>query len=91
MQIESSALGKEGLRLLAATFETYLITIMGLLPPRVVEADTLDGVIGVLIELRKEAKVKKDFGTSDAIRDKLLEVGIQLKDEKGGGMSWTKV
>ena len=90
-QIQPSALGKETLMLLAATFETYLITIMGLLPPRVEEADTLDGVIGVLIELRKEAKMKKDFATSDAIRDKLLAVGIQLKDEKGGGMSWTKV
>ena len=90
-QIQSSALGKETLMLLASTFETYLITIMGLLPPRVEEADTLDGVIGVLIELRKEAKMKKDFATSDAIRDKLLAVGIQLKDEKGGGMSWSKV
>ncbi|MBU3677118.1 MAG: cysteine--tRNA ligase, partial [Chitinophagaceae bacterium] len=90
-QVATASLGKETLLLLANTFETYLITIMGLLPPKIEEADTLNGVLGVLIELRKEAKMKKDFATSDAIRDKLLSVGIQLKDEKGGEMSWSKL
>jgi cysteinyl-tRNA synthetase len=32
--------------------------------------------------------VKKDFATSDKIRNQLSEVGIILKDEKGGEMSW---
>jgi cysteinyl-tRNA synthetase len=38
--------------------------------------------------MRKEAKGRRDFMTSDKIRDRLLALGIQLKDEKGGGMSW---
>jgi len=42
----------------------------------------------VLIELRKEARSKKDWATSDKIRNQLAEIGIQLKDEKDGNMSW---
>jgi cysteinyl-tRNA synthetase len=42
----------------------------------------------VLIELRKEARAKKDWATSDKIRNQLAEIGIQLKDEKNGNMSW---
>jgi cysteinyl-tRNA synthetase len=39
--------------------------------------------------LRKEAKSKKDFVTSDTIRQRLTDLGIQLKDEKDGGMSYS--
>ena len=42
----------------------------------------------LLIEIRKEAKAKRDFATSDKIRNQLAAVGINLKDEKGGEMSW---
>ena len=41
------------------------------------------------IEIRKEAKIKKDFATSDKIRNQLTEMGINLKDEKGGEMTWS--
>jgi cysteinyl-tRNA synthetase len=46
--------------------------------------DTLNRTIGLLIELRNNARVNKDFATSDRIRDQLLEYGIQLKDGKEG-------
>ena len=45
--------------------------------------------MNLLIDIRKEAKVKKDFSTSDAIRNKLQEAGIQLKDEKDGSVSYS--
>jgi cysteinyl-tRNA synthetase len=51
----------------------------------------LDEVLQVLINLRKEAKAKKDFATSDAIRNQLAEKGIQLKDEKDGTVSWSTI
>ena len=53
------------------------------------EEDKLKAVMDVLISLRKEARAKKDWATSDKIRNQLLEVGIQLKDEKDGNMSWS--
>ena len=36
-----------------------------------------------------ESKTKKDWATSDKIRNQLAEIGIQLKDEKNGNMSWS--
>lgn len=49
----------------------------------------LDGVLQLLINIRKEAKTKKDFVTSDKIRNELSAMGIQLKDEKDGSVSWS--
>ena len=52
-------------------------------------ADLLDGVMEVVIEMRKQAKFAKNYALSDQIRDNLKEVGIQIKDEKGGDMSYS--
>ena len=49
---------------------------------------TLHGVMQLLIDIRKEARVKKDYATSDKIRNQLTTLGIELKDEKDGRMSW---
>jgi cysteinyl-tRNA synthetase len=38
----------------------------------------------MLIGMRNEARSNKDFAMSDLIRDRLLELGIQLKDGKDG-------
>jgi cysteinyl-tRNA synthetase len=48
------------------------------------DGDALSGVVGLLINLRNEARANKDFATSDKIRDELLALGIQLKDGKDG-------
>jgi cysteinyl-tRNA synthetase len=44
----------------------------------------------LLVEIRKEAKSKKDFFTSDKIRKQLADLGIEMKDEKDGEISWTR-
>ncbi|ESU20493.1 cysteine--tRNA ligase [Flavobacterium cauense R2A-7] len=46
--------------------------------------DKLEGVVNMLIGMRNEARANKNWGLSDEIRDKLLELGIQLKDGKEG-------
>jgi len=46
--------------------------------------EKLEGVVDLLIQLRKEARENKDFATSDKIRDQLAALGIQLKDGKEG-------
>jgi cysteinyl-tRNA synthetase len=45
----------------------------------------------LIADIRKDARAKKDYATSDKIRNQLLEAGIQLKDEKDGGLSWELV
>ncbi|HRI22282.1 MAG TPA: cysteine--tRNA ligase, partial [Panacibacter sp.] len=49
----------------------------------------IDGVIHLLMDIRKDAKKRKDYLTSDKIRNELIALGIQLKDEKDGSMSYT--
>jgi cysteinyl-tRNA synthetase len=44
----------------------------------------LSGAMKLLIQLREEARKRKDFSTSDQIRDQLKEAGIELKDGKDG-------
>ncbi|MDB4621468.1 cysteine--tRNA ligase, partial [Rubripirellula sp.] len=55
------------------------------------EADTdlLDDVVKLLINLRKEARERKDYATGDAIRDRLTELGVALLDKKEG-TSWER-
>jgi cysteinyl-tRNA synthetase len=67
----------------------YLLDIFGLKPLEDNSHSKLDEVMNVVIELRKDAKLKKDFATSDAIRNKLQDVGLQLKDEKDGSVSYS--
>lgn len=86
--IAADAIAGSTLELLKEKFKVYLVDIFGL--KSMVESDggKLDNVMQLLIEIRKEAKSKKDFATSDKIRNQLAEMGINLKDEKGGEMSW---
>ena len=88
-QIKPEALSLETLHLLQHKMKTFVEDIMGLQSETAGEADKLKGVMEVLIELRREARAKKDWATSDKIRNQLAKIGIQLKDEKGGAMSWT--
>ena len=75
--------------LLEKTFDDYLIDVFGLKPLEDNNNSKLDVAMQVLIDIRKEAKLKKDFATSDKIRHELLEKGIQLKDEKDGSVSYS--
>ena len=48
------------------------------------EAELLDDVVRLLIDLRREARERKDYATGDAIRDRLAAVGVTLTDKKEG-------
>lgn len=67
----------------------FVESIFGLKVDNGANRQQLNGVIELLIEIRKQAKVNKDFATSDKIRNQLAEMGIQLKDEKDGSMSYS--
>ena len=47
-------------------------------------SEKLDGVVEMLIGMREDARANKNWALSDEIRDKLLALGIQLKDGKEG-------
>jgi cysteinyl-tRNA synthetase len=86
--IAIEALDSGTFSLLKNKLKIFIEDILGLKHESAASDDKLQGVMQVLIELRKEARAKKDWATSDKIRNQLAEIGIQLKDEKSGNMSW---
>ncbi len=89
-QVAADAISGETLQLLKDTFKTYIEDVLGLQALQAAEnSNKLDQVLSLLIEIRKDARTRKDFATSDQIRNKLLEAGIQLKDEKDGTVTYS--
>ena len=86
--ISITALSSSTIARLKTEWKTWLEDVFGLTGVTEADNEKLQGVMELLIEIRKEAKSRKDFITSDKIRDQLIAMGIQLKDEKGGGTSW---
>jgi cysteinyl-tRNA synthetase len=76
----------EDLELLETTYNEFVYNILGLK----LEAETgqdnhlVEGLMELIIEMRKEVRNRKDWATSDLIRDKLSALHIQLKDGKEG-------
>ena len=87
--IAENALSRSTFDLLKKQMQAFIIDIFGLQTSKADNNDKLDGVLQLLINIRKEAKQRKDFVTSDKIRNELAQLGVQLKDEKDGGMSYT--
>lgn len=87
--IPATALSRSTIELLQKQMKLYVEDILGLKNVTEADGEKLKGVMQLLIEIRKEAKTKKDFVISDKIRNQLTALGIQLKDEKDGSMSWT--
>ena len=86
--IAKTAIHKDTLQSMKAAFSLYLETIFGLQGIEAGPTGVLSPVMELLLEIRKEAKSKKDFATSDRIRNRLNEIGIAIKDEKDGNSSW---
>ncbi|MGN6615852.1 MAG: cysteine--tRNA ligase [Ilyomonas sp.] len=86
--LSSHALSTETLQMLQQKLKVFIEDVFGLQSIQAVTDDKLNGVIQLLIDIRKEAKSKKDYVTSDRIRKELGELGIQLKDEKSGEVTF---
>lgn len=52
--------------------------------------EVLGDVVTLLLNLRMEAKARKDFDTSDRIRNELIKLGFEIKDKKDG-FEWSFV
>ncbi|MNS53867.1 Cysteine--tRNA ligase [compost metagenome] len=87
--IATDAISADTFSLLSNAFKVYLEDIMGLQALQQANDEKLDAVMELVIQMRKEARSRKDFEASDKIRNMLASAGIMLKDEKGGEMSYT--
>lgn len=87
--IKADAVSGATIQLMQQQLKLYIEDIFGLTGERRADDGKLDGVLQLLIDIRKEAKLRKDFVTSDKIRNELAALGVQLKDEKDGGVSYS--
>ncbi|WP_291864709.1 cysteine--tRNA ligase [Maribacter sp.] len=83
---EKESITEEDKSILTETLHSFVFDVLGLENRNNTNdgSKKLEGVVELLIELRKEARENKDFATSDKIRNQLAEMGIELKDGKDG-------
>ena len=71
-------------------FDTFLVEILGIRTEMVAGAGNPDALrpfeqaVDLLLEMRREAKANKDWATSDLIRNRMSEIGFDVKDTKDG-------
>ena len=79
---------------LKALFQTFLFDILGMRPETAdlggdeKALEPYRGAVDLLLQVRAEAKAKKDWATSDLIRDRLAALGFNVKDTKSG-VEWS--
>jgi cysteinyl-tRNA synthetase len=71
------------------TYINIMEQVLGLREEEEHNHEILNGVIEVLIELRKKARTDRNYALSDKIRDELKARGIKVMDGKEGEMTWT--
>ena len=70
--------------ILVATFVSFVFDILGLEAESDGNSEALDGVMNLVLDIRKSAKSNKDWGTADKIRDGLKDAGIEVMDSREG-------
>jgi cysteinyl-tRNA synthetase len=61
--------------------------VLGLLQERTQDADIVGGLVKLLDEVRQESRARKDYATSDKIRDRLKQLGVVVEDS-AQGLRW---
>ncbi len=81
------AIGRDVLNAIDGLFRELGGGVLGIIPGEMVGGDKagrLDGLIELLIDLRRQARADRNFDLSDMIRDRLAELGVILEDRPDG-------
>ncbi len=79
---------------LKSIFNTFLVDILGIRTETIAGTGSADALrpfeqaVDLLLQMRADAKANKDWATSDLIRNRLSEMGFNIKDTKDG-WEWT--
>ncbi|MFW5757750.1 MAG: cysteine--tRNA ligase [Bacteroidota bacterium] len=88
---KKDTISKEDLEKLKKVFHTFVVDIFGLKPGSQANSSVNEKIIkdlmSIILDIRQQAKNKKDYATSDRIRDALQALNIVVKDSKDGA-SW---
>jgi cysteinyl-tRNA synthetase len=85
----TETISEQDLKTLKEFFPEFVHNILGLKNEDENTGDDIGNLMSLILDIRRNAKAKKDFTTSDQIRDALNNHGFRIKDEKDG-TTWTK-
>jgi cysteinyl-tRNA synthetase len=84
----SETISTTDLDLLKKIMKEFLFDVLGLQNDTQANTEIVGDVVNLVLAIRNDAKSKKDFATSDKIRDELNKIKIEIKDTKDG-TSWS--
>jgi cysteinyl-tRNA synthetase len=86
---ETEKISEKDLIELKQIMNSFVFEILGLKAEEKSNDGDIDGLMQLILLLRADAKSKKDFPTSDRIRDELNKLNYSINDGKNG-TTWTK-
>lgn len=76
---------EEDISMAKKLFETLLFSVFGLRDEKGKDdSHLIDYLMDTILDIRKQAKLNKDYATADKIREELEKLNIQIKDSKEG-------
>lgn len=83
---KKESLTADDIGLLRNMMHTFVFDILGLLPENDPQAgnQVISNLMNIILDLRREARINKDWATSDRLRDALAAAGVSIKDTKEG-------
>ena len=83
---KSESINNDDLQRLKELMHSFVFEILGLIDEtkNITGSDVIEGLMGLILDIRKSARENKDWNTSDKIRDQLKSSGVEIKDTKTG-------
>lgn len=89
-QIKLNEISKGTFSILTNKWKIYMEDILGLKSEdRQPHDHVLSAVMQLILDIRRDARIRKDYTTSDQIRNALQKAGVVVKDERDGNANWT--
>lgn len=78
------------LQQLTKVMHTFIFNVLGLIDETRQSAgsEVIEGLMSLILDIRKRARDNKDWATSDQIRERLKAIGIEIKDTREG-IEWS--
>ncbi len=83
---KKETLTTDDIEMLKELMQIFVFDVLGLIDESEGNAnsDVINGLMNLIIDIRKSARENKDWATSDKIRDDLKAAGVEIKDTKDG-------
>ena len=75
---------KDDIKKLSSILNVFITQILGLVDGEVDDNNDINEIMDVILKIRQNVKLNKDFTTSDLIRNELAKINIKINDTRNG-------